>query len=60
MKTSGTPCGQCRHGGKQGYEHPCCNCISNEDIAMSRHFPNHEIDFVYFEAKDAEPTERRA
>lgn len=52
MKTTGTPCKLCKHGGKQGYEQPCCWCISNEDIALSVHNPNHPVDFVYYEPKD--------
>lgn len=49
MKTNGTPCRKCKHGGKQGYEQPCCWCISNEDIALSVHNPEHEIDFTRYE-----------
>lgn len=52
MKTTGTPCKLCKYGGKQGYEQPCCWCISNEDIALSVHNPSHPIDFVYFEPQE--------
>lgn len=31
---------------------PCCWCISNEDIALSVHTPNHPVDFVYYEPKE--------
>lgn len=52
MKTTGTPCKLCKHGGKQGYEQPCYWCISNEDIALSVHNPNYPVDFTRFEEKD--------
>lgn len=52
MLTTGTPCRQCKYGAKQGYEQPCCWCISNEDIALAHHNPNHLVDFTHFEPKD--------
>lgn len=52
MRTTGTPCKKCEHGNKQGYEQPCCWCISNEDISFSMIKKDHPVNFVHFKEKE--------
>ena len=58
MKTTGTPCKKCVHGEKQGYEQPCCWCISDEDIVLAVGNPEHPVDFVHYEPKEDENDQR--
>lgn len=43
------PCFFCRHRDKQTHDHPCCDCIGNEDIAL--HKPNTETEYTQFEPR---------
>ena len=49
MKSTGTPCRNCLHGKRQTWEHPCCDCMSDEDIALAHMNPDH---FVHYEPKE--------
>lgn len=55
MQTTGTPCRKCKHWEKRDWEQPCCWCISNEDIALAHHNPNHLVNFVKYEPKEEQP-----
>lgn len=52
MKSTGTPCRNCLHSKRQTWEHPCCDCMSDEDIALAHMNPNHPVDFVHYEPKE--------
>lgn len=51
MKSLGTPCRNCVNSNKQTWEHPCCDCISNEDIILAHINPDHAVDFAYYEER---------
>lgn len=48
-KVDCNPCFFCKHRERQTYEHPCDDCISNEDVAL--HKSNTETEYASFEAR---------
>lgn len=52
MKTTGSPCKQCKWEDKLTVEAPCYTCISNEDITLAHINPNYPVDFANFEPKE--------